>query len=223
MRVHFSLAAFLFIALLGSGAAFATEEKALPPNPYTEVVPFTQKDKLSVVIFFKFSCPACRSMHSSLDAWSKTLPKGISSQFNPVVEPNIGGDISRDSIYGLQAYWVAERLANQVQKDYFVSAAYSLVQDEKAGLSGERWLEALIRQRIPAKSIQAAWKAEAALGPARIERQMHYKPTATPSMVICGRWMISPENTNGDPDLFAQLANALVSQCADSAGFINQK
>jgi thiol:disulfide interchange protein DsbA len=193
-------------------------QPAAGPSPITDVTPYAQKDNATVIVFFKFGCPACRMMHPSLVSWGNTLPKGIAFEMYPVIEPSAGQKISAESILGLQTYWVANKIGAPSQQESFAADAYSLVQDENAGANRNRWFEALSSQGMKRQAIVAAWKSELSLLDARSARQSHYAPSSTPTMVVCGKWMISPDSTNGDPELFAQLANALVSQCADGLG-----
>lgn len=216
MRTLFNLA--FVIVLTSSQCASADAQPSAMPNPIKDVTPYVEKDKTSVIAFYRFGCPACRMFHSSLSAWGKSLPKGISFQFYPVVEPGDGRDISDETMLGLQTYWVAKRIGTPAQQESFAAEAYSLVQDEKAGANRDRWFDTLLAQGMKRQSIVSAWKAEIDLGAARYDRQAHYRPTNTPSLVICGKWMISPDSANGDPELFAQLANGLVSQCANEIG-----
>ncbi|MDD5056537.1 MAG: hypothetical protein PHQ60_02090 [Sideroxydans sp.] len=209
--------------LVFSQSAVADVRPPAVPNPIKDVTPYVEKDKTSVIAFYRFGCPACRMFHTSLSAWGKSLPKGISFQFYPVVEPGDGHDISNETMLGLQTFWVAERIGTPAQREAFAAEAYSLVQDEKQGSNRDRWFDALLSQGLSRQSIVTAWKAEIELGSARYERQAHYRPTNTPSLVICGKWMISPDSANGDPNLFAQLANGLVSQCADGMGITSRR
>lgn len=215
-----TLLKFVLFAVL-STSAYAKEDASQvreQVNPVKDVTPFVEADKRKVIIFFKFNCPFCRSYHASLAAWGKSLPKGISYQFNPVFEGEGAKLISDNSLYALQAFWVAERLGTTAQKEAFADEAYSIAQDELADADRERWFRSLEGQGLKPDSIISAWRSEISLGDSRLERQLHYKPEATPSLVVCGRWMVSTEATQGNQALFSQLINGLVSRCASSLG-----
>lgn len=209
----------LITALLFAAPHAGAEQQSVQTNPVKDVSPYVEKDKSTVIVFFKFGCPACRIFHPALTEWGKTLPKDISFQFSPVIEPGDGKNVSDETLFGLQSFWVAEKIGTKAQRDGFAFDAYSLVQDERAGADRDRWFDALLAQGLKSKNIVSAWKSELELGDARVLRQFHYRPTTTPTLVICGKWMISPESANGDQELFAQLANGLVSRCIDERGF----
>ena len=192
-------------------------------NPITEVTPYVNGDKKAVIVFFKFNCPACRSLHQSLASWGKTLPKGIDYQMMPVLEPGDHQQISDETALGLYTFWVVDKVGTRAQQEAFASDAYAMVQDEGQGANRDRWLNLALSEGISRSKVAEAWKSEVPLMGARFARQQHYKPTATPTMVICGKWMISPDSANGDMDLFATLANGLVSRCMEGLGIIFNK
>lgn len=44
------------------------------------------------------------------------------------------------------------------------------------------------------------------------DKLVSYRIDATPSIAIGGRYVITPDNTNGDQELFFKLANGMVSK-----------
>lgn len=218
MRMPAKLALAWAVGLSQVAVADQYQPAGQVQSPIKDVTPYVDKDKRTVIAFFKFNCSFCRSYHPSLIAWGKSLPKGISFEFHPVIEPGNGNDISDSSMYGMHTFWVSERLGRQAQKESFAEAAYSLAQDEHADMDRDRWFSALTEQGYKAKDVAVAWKAEIDLVNVRFARQMHYAPTSTPTLVVCGKWMVSTEAANGNEALFAQLINGLVSRCATELG-----
>jgi protein dithiol oxidoreductase (disulfide-forming) len=213
----------VLILSLISCSAFADEEdqgvvQSPKQNPVKTVVPYMQKDKSTVIVFFKFGCPSCRLFHTSFVQWGKSLPKGLTFQMIPVVEPEGNEQISKSSIYGLQAFWVMDKIGTEDQQELFSYDAYSLVQDKRAGDDKLAWLGAVLNQGTNKSRVVDAWKSEIPLLNDRIARQLHYSPTVTPTMVICGKWSITLESTNGDQELFTKLANAMTSKCIIELG-----
>lgn len=212
------------VGLLSTFSAFASSPVPAPlqtgvPQPITDTTPFANGDENKVIVFFKFSCPVCRNYHMSLDAWGRTLPKPFSVQFYPVLETNASGDISQDSLRGSMYFWTVERAGTRQQRSSFADAAYSINQDTHEQGSQEAWLRASIDStNITKSSFLTAWNNEQRGWAGRADRQTHYNPRVTPTLVICGKWMISPDSTNGNQELFFQLANGLISQCMESKG-----
>ena len=50
------------------------------------------------------------------------------------------------------------------------------------------------------------------------KRFAHYQPDATPALVMNGAYLIGPDVTAGDYELFFQLANGLLSQYLVKSG-----
>lgn len=208
--------------LLSTFSAFASSPVPLQtamPQPIVDTTPFASGDESKVIVFFKFSCPVCRNYHMSLASWGRGLPKPFSVQFYPILETNSSGDISQDSLRGSMYFWTIERAGSPQQRSAFADAAYSISQDTHEQDSKDAWMRAAIDSTNISKSrFVAAWNNEQSGWAGRADRQAHYNPRVTPTLVICGKWMISPDSTNGNQELFFQLANGLVSQCMVSMG-----
>jgi len=172
--------------------------------PYREVKG-PSEDASKVLAFFSLTCPSCRNIHVGLSRWSKTLPKKMAFEFTPVVLPD------RQSVVGARA-WYAAKLAGPASLDTFAERAYALIQDE--GFSPDNpklWRRAAAGAGI--QGFEAAWQR---VSPAQLERAAGklsaYNIQATPSVVIGGRFVITPDDTNGDISLFFNLANGMVSR-----------
>lgn len=196
--------------------AFAVPAAPVTPNPVVETTPYPGDD-LKVIAFFKFNCPVCRNYHMSLDYWGKSLPKQFEYQFYPVIESDNRKTFSDDSVLASMMFWAVERAGTRAQRAAFADAAYGMIQDTHTqSLKG--WVGAVAESEIPLQRIKSAWSLETKTWVSRASRQSHYKPTATPALVICGKWMITPDSTNGNQEMFMQLANGLVSKCMVEKG-----
>jgi thiol:disulfide interchange protein DsbA len=60
---------------------------------------------------------------------------------------------------------------------------------------------------VPQGYIDDAWR-----------RLVAYRVGCTPSVAIGGRFVITPDNTNGDQAMFYQLANGMVSKAIAERG-----
>lgn len=184
------------------------------PDPIKNVTPFNDDDTYSVQVFFKFSCPVCREYHLSLANWGASLPKPFKIAFEPIVEADpLGDKISQESAMSMIMFWSVQDTGTSTQQAAFAEKAYSLVQDDHEGSKPTAWMSAVGQSGISRSTFELGFNMERKNLKNRITRQVHYMPTVTPSMVICGKWMISPDSTNGDENMFFQLANGLVSKC----------
>lgn len=204
----------LLLVLLGlHTAAQAAQPVGAVPNPITETTPLSKTDETKVYAFFKFNCPVCRNYHIGLEYWGKSLPKPMTFQFVPVLEGGGGHAIGDESAKAAMMFWAVERAGNRAQRATFADAAYALTQDSHEQGNVAAWMDAVASSSIDQARFVSAWKAEQQMWPYRADLQVHYEPSRTPTLVICGKWVISPDSTNGNQELFFQLANGLVSKC----------
>lgn len=209
-----SVAMFSSVALGQSSARTAQADF----NPVTTVTPFEPSDTYTVLAFFKYSCPVCRNMSPILENWGHSLPKKFKFQFSPVLEQTQTGEISGETLNASLSYWSVYRSVNQESVSMFHERAYELSQDNREDASPKAWALAVASTGISRQQYLSALNEENSLLLTRYKRQLHYMPAVTPSLVICGKWMISPDSANGDPELFIQLANGLVSKCMQENG-----
>lgn len=217
MRTIFRIAAGFLLCVSIANAAQKTpeiDEKQI----FTTVTPMNQEDETAVLVFFKFSCPVCRNYHAMLDRWGATLPKPFLFQFVPVAEGDGQNDISMESGLGMLGFWSAEMSGNHEQRNTFAENMYSLYQDRHIQITPAEVVSSASSSRIPMTLFQKAWAYELKDGTPGLARQLHYRPVATPTMVVCGKYMITPDNALGNPETFIQLANALVSKCMIEKG-----
>lgn len=197
--------AFLSSVTLGAHflSLFLAREASAEVQPYREV--HVAADAKRVFVFFSFSCSACRLYHHTLEEWGKSLPSALSFEFIPVVVP--------DAEHVLAARgWYAARIAAPSRLSLFADALYSQIHDAKKSLSRpETMLSAAKTAGIP--GFANAWTkvSESAIRTAA-ELLAQYQITETPSMAIGGRYVITPNNANGDEKLFIALANGLASK-----------
>lgn len=134
--------AFLFSAALAPLAgvlqqARATQTSASAPAPslpYRDV--HVASDAKRVMVFFAFSCPACRAYHNLVQTWAETLPSSLSFEFVPVVVPDANHVIAARA-------WYAAQLAAPSRMNQFAESVYSQIQDFKKPHSRpETWSEA---------------------------------------------------------------------------------
>jgi thiol:disulfide interchange protein DsbA len=172
--------------------------------PFREVG-FRLADSRKVLCFFSFTCPVCAAYHASVAQWGESLPPGWKLEFVPVTLPQ------RETVIAARAYFAA--LKSDPAKIYdFVGSAYSQIQQHGMKQDDPRtWAEAARIARIT--RFDENWgKISTGAVKKPYDDLIAYQISATPSLAIGGRYVITPDDTNGDRDLFFRLAAAMVSK-----------
>ena len=206
------LALWTSVAAMASGGSAANE----PISPYRTVTPFNAADATAVVEFFKFDCPFCRNYHQLLSHWGSTLPAPLHFEYAPVLEGDASGGVLKKNAIGYLAFQDAlvSSQRNMDKVSVFMTAAYDIEQDSPGLIANpSAWMDAARSAGISSQSFMANWRGGEPGINAAIARQTHYALKSTPTLIICGKYAITPDNTRGDEGLFMQLANATVSKC----------
>lgn len=181
-----------------------SQQPAPPSVPYREV-PYRAEDAKKVLIFFSFSCPICANYHAGLVQWAKTLPKGWTAEFVPVAVPD------SESVISTRAYYAA-KAADPARLDDFVQAVYANIHEKRMNPAAPAtWRQAQVDAGV--SGFHQAWVNEdKGLIHQAFKKLRQYRVQETPSVAIGGRYVITPDNTNGDIGMFFQLANGMVSK-----------
>ena len=180
-------------------------QETAPSLPYREVTVQNQ-DARKVIVFFSFSCSVCASYDQMLERWAHTLPDGWSAEFIPVAVPDKGNYMAARAFYAVQD-------ADPARLPAFMSAAYAQIHEGGMEMENpQTWAKA-----VAAAKVQGFEKAWANVTQSRLEsafaKLLTYGVDATPSLAIGGRYVINPDDTaSGDPGIFLQLANGMVSK-----------
>lgn len=162
-------------------------------------------DHRKVQAYIAFTCPVCQAYHGLISHWGSTLPKGWGFEFVPVVVPE------RDSVLAARSFYAVRNKRPERLNDFMLASFTAIQQQGKDPRNEGTWVQILRDLRIT--GIEDAWRdvpEKQVLAP--LEKLVKYKINATPSLVIDGRYIITPDNTNGDHSLFIQLANGMVSK-----------
>jgi hypothetical protein len=96
---------------------------------------------------------------------------------------------------------------------------YGLYQDRHIKITPNAVIDAAASSGISMALYEKAWKKELAGANLHVERQMHYKPEVTPTIIICGKYMFTPANALGNQDTLIQMMNGLLSKCMVEKGY----
>ena len=184
------------------------QEKAATPElkPYLEVPPVAG-DETMVRVFFSPNCAYSKQYFQFFKNLEATLPKNRQFAFSPLI--NRGDGLT----YALA--FEAVRLAFPRSVDTFVDASLQGAQEH--GFHTTSWAgvdligkAAHIATSVPRLVADRRRDVESAVARA-IVRQKALKITNTPSVSVAGTYIVTPECTNGDPRLFSQLINGLIT------------
>lgn len=179
-------------------------QEAAPLLPYREVT-VQSEDAKKVIVFFSFSCPVCASYDQTLSRWAQTMPDGWTAEFVPVAVPDKGNYMAARAFYAVKD-------ADPARLHAFMSAAYAQIHEGGMSLEDpQTWAKAVAAAKV--HGFEQGW---ANVTQARLEQMfaklLTYGIDSTPSLAIGGRYVITPDNVNGDNNLFMQLANGMVSK-----------
>jgi len=209
-------------SLLGSVAFAQDAMQVQSPQPFTLTTPFDHKDEKKVLVYFKYDCPYCREYHSMLASWGQSLPPGYALEFVPVLETGVDGKILKKNLIPFSLYEALELVPGVTASNLlaFSERAYAIEQDGIKKPDGDmpEWNAAVRYSGISGVSVKdASHEVEKEL-PDLVERQGHYRLKETPTLVICGKYEVSPGITNGDHVMFQQLINGVMSKCLIDQG-----
>lgn len=211
MRYVFLLLALVFCELSPFGempVGIISSAHAVPqvlPPPYKTVGPY-KVDANRVIVFFAFDCDHCRETLPAISKWGATLPRNIKFELMPVTSSEPQYIIPSRAWYAAMATGAPDSAM-----ELFAEQAMNLVQMNGMSIaSPEMWRRAVAYAGI--RNFEAAWQSvPSSVAERAIKKLSNYQVTSTPTIVIGGRYVITPDNTNGDMGLFLQLASGLVS------------
>lgn len=191
-------------------AAIEIQKPAIP-----ERSPREPDDQRKIMYFFSFDCTFCMQNDLYFWQWGLSLPKDVTFEPIPIIP-------SGDNYITMARGYYAAKAAGPTRIAHFMSGAYAALQmsqqDPNAFETHKRIAE---EAGIDGAAFEKAWNGSATMNAliAARKRFTHYQPDTTPSLLLNGQYLISPDLTNGDYSLFFQLANGLLSRYLESAGY----
>lgn len=186
------------------------EKAGEKPQPYRTVN--VAEDGRRVLFFFDFGCPFCAAYHGPLLNFAATVPQQIQTMFIPVV--NLA-DLSRrqEQIIAAKCYYAAMEVATKAQMSIFSASIYESYPEVRNLVSKAIWIKAIKAAGIdPGKFSRALGGNNTELqGKFAARKTIQYALTATPSIAVGGKYVITPDDVVGDQSMFFQLLNGLTS------------
>ncbi len=191
-------------------AAIEIQKPTIP-----ERSPREPEDKRKILYFFGFDCTFCMQNDLYFWQWGLSLPKDVDFEPIPIIP-------SGDNYITMARGYYAAKAAGPTRIAHFMSGAYSTLQlSQQDPNAFETYKRIAEDAGIDGAAFEKAWNGSTTMNAliAARKRFTHYQPDTTPSLLLNGQYLISPDLTNGDYSLFFQLANGLLSRYLETVGY----
>lgn len=155
-----------------------------------------------------YECPFCRALNNEILRWARTLPASLHFEQMPAV-------VGKPWIAMAQSYFSVMAI-NPRMLPRFDDEAFHLVQDDHYSYSDPRtYALAIEKIGISPPDYMAAMRYEPVQDLVLKDMKIMAKAGVrrTPSLIICGRYVINPGSVQGNYSMFLELANGLASHC----------
>lgn len=201
MRAALALLAFAWAASI----AHAQDIRARQNIEYLQIAPqpTVTGERIEVIDFFWYGCPACNAFQPELEAWIKRKPPDVALRRIPAIFWDTWAPHAR-IYYTLERLGEVGRLHLRVYDGYHIDElpmSRPSVMAEWAvrnGIDRKRWLDAYNSSEVDAQ-VERARALTAA-----------YSIRGTPSLVVDGRYLATWDLAHGDPRLMVAVLEDLV-------------
>jgi len=199
-------AALALLALAwAAGFAHAQDIRARQNIDYRLIAPqaVATGDRIEVIDFFWYGCPACNAFQPELEAWIRRKPADVVLRRIPAIFRDAWSPYVR-IYYTLERLGEVGRLHLRVYDGYHIdelnmSRPEVMVEwAERNGIDRKRWLDAYKSPEVDAQ-IERAKALTAA-----------YAIPSTPSLVVDGRYLATWDLAHGDPRVMVAVLEDLL-------------
>lgn len=193
--------------LIPMGQVFQSAPEGQEIKPYREV-DLVYADRNSVLFGISFTCPHCRFYDSKMASWGASLPAGyLTYDRLPLV-------YDKQSMMAAAAYYAYKRAvkADFIALNAFMARAFEAIQDK-----GGNMLDPALWRKVSGRSIDIQAVKDEVIQAAR--KVVQYDIKQSPSLIVGGRYITTPNEAGGRDDLFLQLANGLASMVLIDLGY----
>ena len=189
----------------------STQKPKEPVRPFRVVS--APEDSRRVLIFIDFACPFCARLYESLLSWSFTVPKQVQVLIVPVI---VFADLARknEQVIAAQCYYAAASIASKDQMALFANSVFNGYSSAGSLTNKDLWKKAVNDASLDKKRIAAALGAKNTqqLIDFAARKTIQYRLLATPSVGVGGKYVMTPDDTNGDDEMFFNILNGLTSE-----------
>ena len=195
------------LVLAVSAAVPAAAQQYTPGVHYTELSPVQRvadPSKPEVIEFFWYGCAHCFSFETTFDKWKERYAKDV----NIILIPAVWHETM---VYHAKAYYVAKALKklDVLHRDLFVE----ILQRRNRLDSDSKVRKFFLAREVDAQQFDRAWRS---FGVRNLVRRAEkatkdYQLAATPSLIVDGRFQITPRQGVGMTDVL-KIATGLISR-----------
>jgi len=176
----------------------------LPVNHSTEA--FNPKNKITVVEFFSFGCPACYRLNPVLDSWIQTKPSNVDFQRIPVI-------FESDWHLYARAYYVAKNFGIQ---EKVAQTLFDGLHKDRLDLGTPERMADFFQKRFDIKTKDFMNTYESPV----IQTQLKNNQKITndfmvfqiPGVVVDGKYKVDPSLAGNNPQRLIDILNFLIQK-----------
>jgi len=188
-----------------------------PPKLYESLNHAIEADLKKVRLFFSYDCPFGLRYHNGLVSWGASIPNSLKFDAFPIITDANDNRLALAVVGRLIGQAVAPK--SLPAYDYMMYTAIQGDPETGAGptkLSMDAVLKALVNAGASGRDIKQFVRTKGK-GiennlPSHAKIIKTYNLTATPSIAIAGRYVINPDNTQGNPQHMLLMMNGIVSR-----------
>ena len=165
--------------------------------------PVETGDRIEVIDFFWYGCPACNALQPELEAWIKRKPPDVALRRVPAILSDSWAPHVR-IYYALERLGEVERLHLKVYDSYHIEELHLSRPDVmeqwavRNGIDRRKWLDAYYSPEVDAKVERARTLTEA------------YTVQGTPSLVVDGRYLAAWDLARHDARVMTAVLEDLI-------------
>lgn len=196
----------LLLALLPLLAQAATYEEG---TDYQRIIPAqpteVPKGKIEVVELFWYGCPHCYRFQPYIERWAKHLPADVVYRRMPAILGDNWALLAK-AYYTEEALGITDRTHRPL---------FDAIHAQKRRMDSEERLQAFFAEQGVSKddftkAFNSFW-VDTKVRNAR-EMSRRYQAQATPSVVINGKYILNPDNTQGNFNTMIKVMDFLIEK-----------
>jgi len=198
--------ALVALVLAGGAVTVAAQDIRARQNIDYRLIaaqPVDSGERIEVIDFFWYGCPACNALQPELEAWIKRKPADVVVRRIPAILRDAWAPHVR-IYYTLEKLGELERLHQQVYYGYHVEELAMSKPDVmeqwavRNGIDRRKWLDAYYSPEVDAGIERAKRLTDA------------YNVRGTPSLVVNGRYLTAWDMAQLDPKVMVAILDDLI-------------
>jgi len=201
----FARSLLLLLTVLPLLAHSATFEEGRNYKRIVPAQPTEENGKIEVVELFWYGCPHCYRFQPYMARWLKHKPADVVYRRMPAILGEHWALLAR-AFYTAQALGIADRIHQPL---------FDAIHAEKRRMDSEQALEGFFaEQGVSKKDFRNTFNSFAVDAKVNRAREMsrRYQAEETPSVVIDGKYIVNPDNANGDFNTMIKIMDYLIDK-----------